>query len=304
MAAANLRRAGLFGLLYLVLQFTLLWDFHWLALLERWRRLHGARVRGWFETVGQIEALCSLGKLAYDEPSWPFPQIVVDRTAPPIVRGQQVGHPLLDRSRVSNDVTIGPIGTVLLVTGSNMSGKSTLLRAIGANVVLAQAGAPVCATQFELPPLVLETSMRVHDSLAEGVSFYMAELKRLERVVSHARQRSAEPGPRVLFLLDEILQGTNSRERHIAVTRVVAHLVACRAIGAISSHDLELATAPELVDKAECVHFRESFVTETDASGRTVDRMVFDYQMRPGVATTTNALELLRMVGLGEHPTN
>ncbi len=299
-AAANLRRSGIFGLVYLVLQFTMLWDFHWLVVLERWRSRHGRRVREWFETVGTIEALASLGKLGHDEPTWTYPTVVDAADGSDRVIAEGLGHPLLPAGRVENDVTVGPAGTVLLVTGSNMSGKSTLLRAIGINVVLAQAGAPVCARRMSLPPLAIETSMRIGDSLAEGVSFYMAELKRLAGIVSRARERAAGGGIRTLYLLDEILQGTNSRERHIAVTRVVAHLIGCGAIGAISSHDLELATAPDLIDKADCVHFRESFVRETDAQGNAVDRMTFDYRMRQGTATTTNALALLRIVGLDD----
>ena len=208
----------------------------------------------------------------------------------------ELGHPLLsDQGRVCNTVSIGPAGTVLLVTGSNMSGKSTLLRSLGANLVLAQAGSVVCAEQLQLPSLQLATSMRIHDSLADGVSFYMAELKRLKQVVDHARERATQAGPRLFFLLDEILQGTNSRERHVAVSRVVHHLIDSGAIGAVSTHDLELAHAEGLEDRCHCVHFRETF-TQVDGQ----DRMEFDYQMRPGISTTTNALKLLKMVGLDD----
>ena len=296
MSMANLRRAGLFGLFYLVLQFLFLWDVHWLAVLEQWHKRHGMHVRGWFETLGRLEAIMCLAKLAFDQPSWNFPSVKDADPTESMVHADEMGHPLLpDQGRVCNSVSVGPPGTVLLVTGSNMSGKSTLLRSLGVNLVLAQAGSVVCAKSMSLPPVELATSMRIHDSLADGVSFYMAELKRLKSVVDQARERQGQPGPRLFFLLDEILQGTNSKERHVAVSRVVHHLVDSGAIGAVSTHDLELVNAPGLDGKCETVHFRESF---EKVNGR--DKMVFDYQMRPGIATTTNALKLLSMVGLDE----
>jgi DNA mismatch repair ATPase MutS len=196
---------------------------------------------------------------------------------------------------VANDVAIGPPGTFLMVTGSNMSGKSTLLRAVGANVVLAQAGAPVCAEQLTLPPILLATSMRIHDSLADGVSFYMAELRRLKQIVDAAREQTADTKRVLLYLLDEILQGTNTAERQIAVRRVLAHLLAEGAIGAISTHDLQLAADSTLSKAGQTVHFRETIHSE---SGR--QEMTFDYRLREGLATTSNALKLLEIVGLGE----
>jgi DNA mismatch repair ATPase MutS len=161
---------------------------------------------------------------------------------------------------------------------------------------LAGAGAPVCARHFELPSVELATSIRVSDNLSEGVSFYMAELKRLKSVVDHARDMSQVDDRVCLFLLDEILQGTNSRERQIAVVQVLGHLIKFMAIGAISTHDLELADEPDLQSIATAVHFRETI--RPDAEGK--EQMTFDYKMRQGVSPTTNALRLLEMVGLGE----
>jgi len=205
---------------------------------------------------------------------------------------QGLGHPLIpDGQRVSNDVEIGPPGTFLLVTGSNMSGKSTLLRAIGVNTVLAQAGGPVAATALRLPPVTLGTSILVEDSLAEGVSFFMAELQRIQKIVAAADRAHAE-GRTLLYLLDEVLRGTNSYERQVAVRRVVLHLLRQGAIGAVSTHDLQLAEVEDL--KAACipVHFRETLHPGGDPP------MTFDYVMRPGVATTVNALKLMELVGL------
>jgi len=292
---ANMRN-GMGFIPYIILEFLFFWDAHVLGLMENWKAKNGSRARGWFTDLGEWEALSSLAKLAGDQPDWIFPTVLPSDSADQaIIKGTQVGHPLLDENRVPNDVQMGPPGTVLLVTGSNMSGKSTLLRSVGVNVVLAQMGSVVCAKELSLPPLHIETSMRIADSLADGVSFFMAELKRLKAIVDTAKKHDASNPKRMLFLLDEILQGTNSRERQIAVSRVVRKLIDENAIGAISTHDLDLATTDELAQACQTVHFAEQF---RDVEGKKV--MTFDYQMRSGIAETTNALKLLEMVGLGE----
>ncbi len=293
MELANLRFSSM---AYFLIQSVTSWDFHILGLLERWQRRNGSHVRGWFEALGEWEALASLANLAYDHPKWVYPLIKCQPVDGQRLQARQLGHPLIpDGRRVVNDVTIGPPGTFLMVTGSNMSGKSTLLRSIGANVVLAQAGGPVCAEELTLPPTLLATSMRIHDSLVSGVSFYMAELKRLKQIVDAARQRRSGSGQAFLYLLDEILQGTNTAERQIAVRRVLAHLIHEGAIGAVSTHDLQLAADPALAKASRAVHFRETIHNE---AGR--QEMTFDYKLREGLATTSNALKLLEMVGLGE----
>lgn len=292
MSVANLRRAGLLGIPYIASQLIVLTDFHLLACLETWQRQNGSFVRRWFDAVAQLEALSSLATLAHDHPHWTFPVIGKGEAA---LQAQAIGHPLLpDDTCVRNDVRIGPRGTFLLVTGSNMSGKSTLLRAVGINVALAQAGGPVCAAELCLPPLQIATSMRVHDSLADGVSFFMAELKRMKQIVDQSRALTNARERTLLYLLDEILQGTNSIERQIAVARIIGYLVAQGAIGAVSTHDLELAGVTDLAGACQTVHFRE-----TIDSNNSRQQMTFDYQMRPGLAPTTNALKLLELVGLG-----
>ena len=283
--------ALLFIFVYLPLQFLFLYDFHVLNLIEAWQRRYGKHARDWFEALGRFEALCSLATLVHDHPDWAFPEVAASADR---FRAERLGHPLLpDDQRVTNDVEVGPAGSFLLVTGSNMSGKSTLLRAIGVNAVLAEAGAPVCAAGLSMPPVILATSMRVRDSLEYGVSFYMAELMRLKEIVDLARQSDQRQGRMLLYLLDEILLGTNSRERHIAVVRVMQFLLQHTAIGAISTHDLELAASEPLSGACRCVHFRETL--HDQAAPRP---MTFDYQLRPGIATTTNALRLLELVGL------
>jgi DNA mismatch repair ATPase MutS len=292
--AGSLRQSAGTFLLYLPLQCLALWDVRVLNRLEVWQARYGKRVASWFESLGNLEALLSIAALRDEYPGWCRPEW--SSTGEPVLQASAIGHPLLpDRARVTNDVSVGPAGTILLVTGSNMSGKSTMLRSLGLNVSLAAIGAPVCAQDFRLPSLELATSIRVSDDVSQGVSFYMAELKRLKSVVDHARAMSRLPDRTCLFLLDEILQGTNSRERQIAVVQVLRHLMNSGAIGAISTHDLELADEPELAAVAHVVHFRETI--RPDAAGN--EQMTFDYKMREGVSPTTNALRLLQMVGLG-----
>lgn len=269
------------------------WDLHVLAALERWQRRAGARAEGWFVALGDTEALASFGGLLRDNPDWSLPELADDADE---LEAEGLGHPLLPPEQcVRNDVTVGPPGTFLLVTGSNMAGKSTLLRAIGANTVLALAGAPACAHRMRLPIVSLQTSMRVSDDLEAGLSFFMAELVRLTAVVEAARRaHSGGDGQRVLYLLDEILQGTNSAERQVAARRVLDHLLAAGALGAVSTHDLTLADTPALRAAARAVHFREQLSATADGP-----QMTFDYLLRPGPATSANAMKLVELMGLG-----
>ena len=300
---AEVRRSPLF---HVPLSLVLLWDVHVLAALERWKKRSGAHVRTWLDVVGEAEALAALAALAADHPDWTMPTLDAEAST---LHGRALGHPLLAPGLcVRNDVEVGPAGSFLLVTGSNMSGKSTLLKAVGLNVVLGQAGGPVCAEALRIPPLRVVTSMHVADSLADGVSFFMAGLQRLKQVVDAAETASAAPGPGagegtstgaapfgapgVLYLLDEILQGTNSAERRIAARTVLRRLLRSSAIGAVTTHDLSLADAEDLNVRAVSVHFTESV-------GGATDGLTFDYRLRTGIATSTNALRLLQLVGLG-----
>lgn len=269
----------------------LLWDL-WCALaLERWRARCGKQVRGWLTALGGIEAVASLATVSREHPTWVFPDIV---EGPPRIVAEALGHPLIPiANRVVNDVSLvarapgdGAFpGDAMLVTGSNMSGKSTYLRSIGTCAVMSLAGAPVCAKTATVTPLSTWTSMRIRDDLDGGISHFYAELRRLKQVVDAATASSA-----VLFLLDEILHGTNSRERIVGARSVVASLVAKGAIGAVSSHDLGLTDLPERTEsRVRNAHFRETVEGEV---------MTFDYRLRPGIVDTSNALRLMRGVGL------
>lgn len=279
---ANARRS----LLHFPLVALFSWDVHVADGLERWRARYGAACGEWMRCLGEIEVCSALAGLSFDHPDWCFPEINPDEGCN--VSAAALGHPLLDpETCVRNDVELPSPRSLLLVTGSNMAGKSTLLRSIGVNQILALIGGPVCARQFRTRPLLPWTVMRIDDSLEEGVSHFLAELKRLRRVVDGARA-----GP-ILFLLDEILAGTNSEERLTAARIILRHLLRTRAVGAVTTHDLTLASTELLRASTRDVHFREDI--------RLVEgkrRLGFDYVLRDGPATSRNALVLLEMVGL------
>ena len=262
-----------------------MWGVHCALAIEAWRARHGASVGAWLAAVGQLEALCSLAGYAYEHPADPYPTIEEGEAR---FEAEALGHPLIAEDRcVRNDVSLGGATSVLMVSGSNMSGKSTLLRAVGTNVVLAQAGAPVRASRLALSPLRLGATLNIRDSLQEGTSRFYAELVRLRDIVRIA----AGPVP-LLFLLDEILHGTNSHDRRLGAAAVVRGLVQRGAIGLVTTHDLALS---EVVDdpavRALNVHFEDQLVD---------GQMVFDYRMRPGVVRTSNALALMHTLGLIE----
>ncbi|HEX8795590.1 MAG TPA: DNA mismatch repair protein MutS [Polyangiaceae bacterium] len=282
---ADARRNEVFALLIGPL---LMWHVHCAAALLRWRARARAHVRDWLEALAEVEALASLGGFTHEHPSFVFPELAPE----PIVDARGLGHPLIAQDkRVGNDVRLPAAGRALVVTGSNMSGKSTLLRAIGVNVVLANAGAPVCAAAARIGPARVATSMRIDDSLEQGVSHFYAELRRLKRVIDLAQETGRPP---VLFLLDEILHGTNSRERVLGACAVVKELLARGALGAVSTHDLGItALEKELGGLVENVHFEEQVRGE---------EMSFDYVLRPGIVQSSNALRLMRAVGIDVAP--
>jgi hypothetical protein len=282
----ELRRGA--AILHFPIQALTLWDFYVIFALERWRQQCGTRVRAWLDSLGELDALAVLATARRDNPEWTVPEVQTVAQ----ISTHAIGHPLIPESRrVANDVVVGPPGTLMLVTGSNMSGKSTLLRAIGLNIVLAQAGACVCARQMTLPETDLQTSIRVQDSLERGMSYFMAALARLKGVVDAAEHDHASSERRVLtYLLDEILQGTNSAERSVAVRAVARHLLNAGAIGAMTTHDLSLAEEDPLKTAARCWHFSETL----DERGA----MHFDYKLKPGLATSRNALRLMQMIGI------
>jgi hypothetical protein len=261
----------------------LLWDLHLVYAIERWRRMSGPAVRSWLDAVGEMEALSSLASYHYEHPEDVFPDM---SDGPACFDGDGLGHPLLpDDVMIRNDIRLTGDVRVLVVSGSNMSGKSTLLRTVGINAVLAQAGAPVRARRLRLTPLELGASIRIEDSLHAGVSRFYAEISRLGEIM-----RRAAEAPALLFLIDELLHGTNSHDRRIGAEAIVRGLVDRGAIGLVTTHDLALAHVAEaLGPRGANVHFEDSLED---------GRMRFDYRMRPGVVQKSNALALMRSVGL------
>src|SRR5215472_5389517 len=266
-----------------VLEPFVLWTPHLALRVEDWRAHSGAAVRRWLAAAGEMEALCSLASHAFEHPDDKFPEFADEG---PLIEAEGVGHPLLPEAQVvRNDVQIGGVLRLLVVSGSNMSGKSTLLRTLGVNTVLAQAGAPVRARRLRISPLAVGASIRVTDSLQGGVSRFYAEILRLRQILDQTNGKLP-----VLFLIDEFLHGTNSHDRRIGAEALARGLVERGAIGLITTHDLALA---DIVDSlrghAANVHFEDSVEN---------GEIHFDYRMRPGVVRKSNAVELMRSVGL------
>lgn len=263
--------------------FLIGWDGEIAFAIEAWRGGYGHALPRWIEKVGEFEALCALSGFAFENPEDPLPEIVEGIAH---YEGEGLGHPLIERSRcVRNDVRLDHGRRLLVVSGSNMSGKSTLLRTVGTNAVLALCGAPVRADRLRISPVAVGASIHTLDSLQEGTSRFYAEITRLRLLME-----IAERLPPLLFLIDEILDGTNSRDRRIGAEAVVQGYVERGAIGLITTHDLALT---EIVGtsafEALNVHFEDTIVD---------GRVVFDYRLLPGVGTRSNALALMRAVGL------
>jgi hypothetical protein len=269
--------------LFLPLAALLLWGTRHALAMDAWRLANGASIRQWLTDVGELEALGSLAGYAYENPDDPFSEIADQG---PIFEGEQLGHPLLPiKTSVRNDLRLGDDLRLLVMSGSNMSGKSTMLRTVGLNAVLALAGAPVRAKRLRMSPLVIGATLRIQDSLQAGRSRFYAEIVRLRQLMDAAR--GTQP---LLFLLDELLAGTNSHDRLHGAEGVVLGLVERGAVGIITTHDLALAgLAEKLGSRAANVHFADRL------DGGTLE---FDYRMRPGVVRHSNALALMRAVGL------
>lgn len=236
----------------------------------------------WLETIGELEGLASLALIAYDYPDWYMPSIVHGSST---LAAKSMGHPLLGNEQVRNDLTIQEPHRVLLITGSNMSGKSTLLRTAGMNLVLAYAGAPVCATYFRCAKMDIYTCMRVSDNLEKSISSFYGELLRIKEIVEASRR-----GRPVFFLLDEIFKGTNSHDRHLGAKILIKQLYRQHAIGMVSTHDLELGELEgESKGSVKNYHFQEHYQEQ---------EIRFDYRLRPGISTTRNALYLIKMIGV------
>lgn len=283
-------------------------DFQYIIALEKWKQQSGQALGKWFDALGKIEALASLAVIRFDHPDWVMPTIIESKEAKenevkaketkandgeandpennkPVFEALGLGHPLLPaEKRKRNDLTFDGEKKVLLITGSNMSGKSTLLRTAGISLVLAYAGAPVCARDFQASLMSIYSCMRVSDNLEEKISSFYAELLRIKRIV-----QKTESGERVFFLLDEVFKGTNSLDRHTGARVLIKKLSQTNALGLVSTHDLELCDLAEENKRIANYHFQEYYQE---------GKIYFDYQLRSGPSTTRNALYLMQLAGI------
>lgn len=259
------------------------WDIHWILKLERWKANYRGQVADWFYALGEFEALASMANLYHNNPGWSMPDLHEQGF---IVQGEQVGHPLIpQRKRVANNIDLDGRGIVMLVTGSNMAGKSTYLRTIGVNIVLAMAGSAVCAKKFTASAIEVYTSMRIIDSLEENASSFYAELRRLESII-----RFVKDNPRSFFLLDEILRGTNSNDRHIGSKALIKQMIRYNGTGIIATHDLELSRLENEMP-GQVRNFSFDVQVENE-------QLYFDYKLHEGVCRSLNASILMKKMGI------
>ncbi|MEM1359147.1 MAG: hypothetical protein AAGF89_13150 [Bacteroidota bacterium] len=267
-----------------------LWSLQWLRKLDQWRVQHAADLPRWLELLAETDELVSWATLRFNQASWVDPEF----TEASEISATELGHPLLNpTNRVANDLEMRTDGHIHLVTGSNMAGKSTWLRTVGINLVLAQAGAPVCARHLRTRPLQVWTSMRTQDDLSESTSSFYAELKRLKAIIAAVDQNTRAGQPEqmpVFFLLDEILKGTNSRDRHTGSRALIRQLIREKGAGIIATHDLELAA----LERESGSHV-ENFAMEVQTDG---DQLTFDYKLHPGVCQSFNATALMARMGI------
>lgn len=266
---------------FIIINILTLWDYQCMIALEKWKLESGRFLEHWLNTLGELEAFCSLAIVNFDNGDWPMPTFI---DGPPGFKAEDLGHPLLGSKRVRNDLTVAPPSGILLITGSNMSGKSTLLRTAGINLVLAYAGAPVCARSFNCSVMTIYTCMRVSDNLEKSISSFYAELLRIKKIVE------ASEKTQLFFLMDEIFKGTNSQDRNTGAKVLIKQLLKAGAVGLVSTHDLELSELEkETCGKIKNYHFREYYQE---------GKIHFDYMLRSGISTTRNALYLIKMAGI------
>jgi ABC-type multidrug transport system fused ATPase/permease subunit len=259
------------------------WDIWQLIGLEKWKLKHGNDIGEWFNALGEFEAISSFANLAFNNKDWAFPKI---NDSDFVFNAKNLGHPLIfENKRISNDFSLSGQGKMILVTGSNMSGKSTFLRTLGVNIVLAGLGAPVCASACEISLRTPYTSMRIADSLEENISTFYAELKRISEII-----RSVDKGEPVFLLLDEVLRGTNSNDRHKGALVLLKQLINNKAIGVIATHDLELADQ-ELISKGMLMPYYFDVQVEKE-------ELFFDYKIHQGQCKTLNASILMKKMGI------
>lgn len=269
---------------YMFLQLCLLWDFHVACKLQQWRSQFAVHVADWLEAISHFEAISALANLSFENPTWGFPVCSKE----PGMSARQAVHPLPPPGiAVANDIVLAP-AQVTIITGSNMSGKTTYMRTLGLNLKLAMAGGPVACAEMRFPPCELYTAISSRDSLEQGISYFMSEVVQIKHVLEGVEQSHLQP----VFLLDELLKGTNERERNLAIVALLKKLCTQRAMGLMTTHNVALATHPELQSLCKTIYFEE------DLDEQLPEKVVFNYRLKEGVSTQTNALKLLRILGV------
>jgi DNA mismatch repair ATPase MutS len=273
------------GMLYALVNNILLWDLHCIKWIEKWKEEHAAKIHLWFNVIGELETISSLANLYFNNPSWTLPKIIETGFR---LKAMALGHPLIPKiERITNDIDIDKEGRILIITGPNMAGKSTFLRTIGVNSVLALAGAPVCASDFEISYFELVTSMLSSDSLDKQLSLFYAELQRLKKILDRMDQKIP-----FLFIIDEMLKGTNALDRQKGSIELIKQLIRNNSTGIIATHDLELSHLNRLKPgggKIKNYHF-DGYVKK--------DKLLFDYKLKKGICRSFNALELMKRIGI------
>ncbi len=268
---------------FIPLNIFLLWDLQQMLQLEKWKQKNNQQIANWFYALAELEALSSLGALAFNHPHWCFPELKIDE---PVFTATGLGHPLIEEQKsVVNDFSTTGKEQINLITGSNMAGKSTFLRSIGVNMVLAAMGAPVCANTLLFSPLKIMSSMRIKDNLEESTSTFYAELKKLKQIIDAVNNN--EP---VFIILDEILRGTNSHDRHTGSRALIKQLLHHKAVGILATHDLELANLEK--EFPASIH-NYHFDVQVNA-----DELYFDYKLKRGICQSMNASILMKKIGI------
>lgn len=268
--------------IYLIINTLFLWDYRCLKVLETWKHKNGKNIEQWISSISEFEALSSLSNISSDNPGWVYPTVT---SKSDVFQAEAMGHPLITNNMVNNSFSMGSSIKTVLITGSNMSGKSTFLRTVGINLILAYSGAPVCAEKFESSIYSIYTCMRIADNLEENISSFYAELIRIKLIVDASKKDN-----KIFFLLDEIFKGTNSIDRHIGAKTLIKQLKNYGARGLISTHDLELGDMEEdKSNKLKNYHFEEYYKN---------NKIYFDYKIKEGISTTRNALYLIKLAGL------
>jgi DNA mismatch repair ATPase MutS len=285
-------------MLHPLLNNTVFWDLHCMYKIEKWRKETAAQVKDWFDVIGEFEALSGFACLKFNNPDWVMPEVSADDGSFRL-EAIALGHPLIPREeRVCNDILFGGagMGSMAIITGPNMAGKSTFLRTVGVNIITALAGAPVCAAGFKISPVKLFTSMQTSDSLDKHLSLFYAELQRLKMVIDGIMGK--EP---VFFLIDEMLKGTNALDRQKGAIALLKQLMRSRANGVTATHDLQLTKLdnPDEWEKAGDVFPHGIQVANYHFDGYIEDdRLLFDYKLKQGICDSFNALVLMKKMGI------